>query len=265
MPDLSYSIFGAQQIHLPSTLLVDQIPTKSRVETQILVRLQLLPFPEGITKLHLPRHCISKPKLYAKPPFKRSLDMLELHASLVCASAMRKPGLLEKALARARGEGSPTLFGAEHQRIDGTEGSSGEESDNKESVSQGDNPLPDEESPLNGGEVKICRGCIARERKRAARKKPKQIKEEDEWVADEPKRAIVFNNTEIREWVPTSGLQSINGKTEGHNRIIGAWDDGMMVELQMRLACYCRHQGEKEGFRYDSVLGFSVFCLGIGY
>jgi hypothetical protein len=122
--------------------------------------------------------------------------------------------------------------------------------------------LLDEESPLNGGEVKICVGCISRERKRAARKKPKQIKEEEEWMADEPKRAVVFNNTEIREWIPTAGLQSINGNAEG-SRVFGAWDDGMMVELQMRLACYCRHQGEKEGFRYNSAFRLSV-CLDTG-
>ncbi|RPB02643.1 hypothetical protein L873DRAFT_1673180 [Choiromyces venosus 120613-1] len=141
---------------------------------------------------------------------------------------MRKPEVLQKALARAL--------------------SSGEDSDNKDSISRSDKSPSDEESPLMGGEVKICVGCISRERKRAARKKPKQIKEEEEWVMDEPKRAVVFNNHEVREWLPTSGMQSLNGGMDG-NGVLGSWEDGMIMELHMRLACYCRHQGEKEGFR----------------
>lgn len=239
--------FGVQQVQLPLTLSVDQIPAKSRVETQILVKLHLSPFPKLVTKLHLPRHCISKPKLYAKPPVKKSPDTLELHASLVCASAMRKPELLQRALARARGEG-PQSLKTESQRVEGAEGSSGEDSDNKDSLSRSDKSPPDEESPLMGGEVKICVGCISRERKRAARKKPKQIKEEEEWMMDEPKRAVVFNNHEVREWLPTSGMQSLNGGMDGSG-VLGSWEDGMIMELHMRLACYCRHQGEKEGFR----------------
>lgn len=229
-------------MHLPSTLSVDQIPTKSRVETQIPVKLHLSPFPAGVTKLHLPRHTISKPKLYAKPPATKSPDMLELHANLVCSSAMRNPHWLKSALARARGEELQPIFRKElSQRMEATEGSSGDDSDESP---RSENSGSEKSGPLNGGEVKICLGCMSRERKRAARKKVKKIKEEDEWRDDEAKRAVVFNNTEVREWMPIS-------KSQYHGSIaLGNLEGGMMVELHMRLACYCRHQGEKEGFRF---------------
>ncbi|RPB17204.1 hypothetical protein P167DRAFT_479902 [Morchella conica CCBAS932] len=121
-----------------------------------------------------------------------------------------------------------------------TEGSSGDDSDD---APRSENSNSDKTSPLSGGEVKICLGCMSRERKRAARKKAKKIKEEDEWKEDEAKRAVVFNNTEVREWMPIS-------KSQYHSSLApGNLEGGMMVELHMRLACYCRHQGEKEGFR----------------
>lgn len=228
-------------MHLPSTLSVDQIPTKSRVETQIPVKIHLFPFPAGVTKLHLPRHTISKPKLYAKPPVTKSPDMLELHANLVCSSAMRNHDWLASALARARGEDVlPGYRKDPSQRMEMTEGSSGDDSDD---APRSENSNSDKTSPLSGGEVKICLGCMSRERKRAARKKAKKIKEEDEWKEDEAKRAVVFNNTEVREWMPISKSQYHSGLVPGN------LEGGMMVELHMRLACYCRHQGEKEGFR----------------
>lgn len=234
-------------MHLPSTLSVDQIPTKSRVETQIPVKLHLFPFPPAVTKLHLPRHTISKPKLYAKPPTAKSADMLELHANLVCSSAMRTPHWLQNALARARGE---DIRKEPSQRMEVTEGSSGDDSDESP---HSENSSPEKSGPLSGGEVKICLGCMSRERKRAARKKVKKVKEEDEWRDDEAKRAVVFNNTEVREWMPIS-------KSQYH----GSLEGGMMVELHMRLACYCRHQGEKEGFRFV-VLFITVFNRSLEY
>ena len=44
-------------------LTIHPTPLKSRVETQIPIKMTLFPFPPRITKLHLPTHTISKPKL----------------------------------------------------------------------------------------------------------------------------------------------------------------------------------------------------------
>ncbi|OAA79541.1 ankyrin repeat protein [Akanthomyces lecanii RCEF 1005] len=190
-------------------------PLKSRVETQIPIKMTLSPLPPGVTKLHLPAHTISKPKLLAKPTPEPSPDTLVLHVSLVCTSAMEHPEWKKKALERARTQ------------------------------PQGSLPdLDDEENaPQNGGEVRICAGCITRERKRAARKKIKKPDEEKVWSQDEERRVIVFNTQEVKEWQPMSGMLDSNGRPEPvvSNRT-------MQIDAPMRIACYCRHHGEKMGF-----------------
>jgi len=189
-------------------------PLKSRVETQIPIKMALSPLPPGVTKLHLPGHTISKPKLLARPTPERSPDTLELYVSLVCTSAMEQPELKRKALERAA------------------------------AVPQGYLPDLDEEenSPQNGGEVRICIGCITRERKRAARKKIKKPEEEKVWSQDEERRVIVFNTKEVKEWQPLSPLLDASGRPDA------AVSRAMQIDAPMRIACYCRHQSEKMGF-----------------
>ncbi|KAF4996821.1 hypothetical protein FDECE_12295 [Fusarium decemcellulare] len=190
-------------------------PLKSRVETQIPIKMTLTPLPPGVTKLHLPAHTISKPKLLAKPTPEKSPDMLELYVSLVCTSAMDGPGVRENALKRAAAHPQGYLP-----------------------------PLDDEEnSPQNGGDVRICQGCITRERKRAARKKIKKPDEEKLWSQDEERRVIVFNTQEVKEWQPLSGVMDPTGRPEP---VVP--NGAMQIDAPMRIACYCRHHGEKMGF-----------------
>ena len=124
------------------TLLIHPTPQKSRVETQIPIRMTIFPLPKGVKKLHLPSHTISKPKLLIKPPPTSSADTLELHTMLVCTSAMQDPMKLRNAFLRAAGLLMPS--NEERRRL-----SAGERMDKD-----------DEEHPLNGGEVRICEGCI---------------------------------------------------------------------------------------------------------
>ncbi|KAF5025332.1 hypothetical protein F66182_2590 [Fusarium sp. NRRL 66182] len=190
-------------------------PLKSRVETQIPIKMALSPVPPGVTKLHLPAHTISKPKLMVKPTPEKSADMLELYVSLVCTSAMDGPGMRENALKRAASHPQGYLP-----------------------------PLDDDEnSPQNGGDVRICQGCITRERKRAARKKIKKPDEEKLWSQDEERRVIVFNTQEVKEWQPISGVMDPTGRPEP-----AVPNGAMQVDAPMRIACYCRHHGEKMGF-----------------
>lgn len=189
-------------------------PLKSRVETQIPIKMILFPLPPGVTKLHLPPHTISKPKLLAKSPPKRSPDMLELHATLVCTSAMEQPGLKQKALERA------TKLPQGHLPESG-----------------------DENSPQNGGNVRICQGCITRERKRAARRKLKKPEDEKSGGLDEERRVIVFNTQEVKPWQPLSVVLDSSGGPE-----TVASNFTMQIDAPMRIACYCRHHDEKMGF-----------------
>ncbi|WZH39443.1 Spt23-suppressor of ty retrotransposon [Fusarium acuminatum] len=226
-PDVSHMQFSGQinqpmpmSQHMPMPtqfnftgryeLTILPTPLKSRVETQIPIKMALSPMPPGITKLHLPAHTISKPKLLHKPaPLEKSPDTLELHVSLVCTSAMEAPGRREAALKRA----------ALHP--------------------QGYLPPADdgEDGPQHGGDVRICTGCMQRERKRAARKKIKKPDEEKVWLQDEERRVIVFNTNEVKEWQPVNIVMDP-----------GVSNGTMQVDAPMRIACYCRHHGEKMGF-----------------
>jgi hypothetical protein len=235
------SSFGKDLSSPPSTvnshtgqpeLFVYPTSLKSRVETQIPIKMILAPLPTGVTKLRLPTHTISKPKFLAKPEAERSPEILELHTSLVCTSAMQDRGRLDRAWARARGEDAGNVNRPSPASSLGSHSSK-----------------DDEEKPLNGGEVKICSGCIQRERKRASRKKQKKADEEELFQKDEEKRVIVFNTNEIKEWVEPS-KDSQGGISGLPNSVQPSLAPGaMQVELPMRIACYCRHQNEKLGFQ----------------
>ncbi|KAF2836918.1 hypothetical protein M501DRAFT_1018330 [Patellaria atrata CBS 101060] len=214
----------------PAQLDIDPIPAKSRVETQINIKLKLHPMPPGIKKLHLPTHTISKPKMLAKT-VARSPDTLELYTSLVCTSAMRNPEFEQRALARAAGQGDIVNSGA--RRLPSTE------------VTQETDDVDDPDKPLNGGEVRICSNCINRERKRASRKRVKKQEDEELWNSYENDRVIVFNTVEYKEWqtVPPTELNLETPSSQVHP------EGTMQIEVPMRIACYCRHQSEKAGFQ----------------
>ena len=239
-----------------STLIIQPTPQKSRVETQIPIKISLSPMPEGVTKLHLPSHTISKPKLLTKPYPPKSPDMLELYTMLVCTSAMQDPVKLNRALAKAAARSRP-----ERKEEKGKEEAKGkeqegiEEEGGAERRSSSCDPVITEEEgqPLNGGEVHICAGCITRERKRAARKKSKKPEEEEPWQKDEAKRIVVFNTTEIKEWQAPTTTNGADSQHEGGEGLqeppIAVPEGAKQIDIPMRIACYCRHQNEKLGFR----------------
>ncbi|CAK7217017.1 SPT3 Dosage dependent suppressor of Ty-induced promoter mutations-like protein [Sporothrix bragantina] len=190
-------------------------PHKSRVETQIPVTILLSSLPPDVTKLHLPPHTISKPKLLAKNAPEHSPDTLELYTMVVCTSAMEDEGNRQRALKRA----AAATYGPQARPSeDGSEDSEGVR-------------------PADGGEVWICNGCIQRERKRANRKKSKKPEDDEGWSRDEHRRIIIFNTNEIKDWQhPTAATMSPQG-------------DNAAIVIPMRITCYCRHHGEKSGFQ----------------
>ncbi|KAL7623843.1 SPT3 Dosage dependent suppressor of Ty-induced promoter mutations-like protein [Parahypoxylon ruwenzoriense] len=206
-------------------LVVHPTPLKSRVETQIPIKLTLHHLPPGIKRVHLPTHTISKPKLLAKPAAIRSPDMLELYTMLVCTSAMQDPEKRRRAFERAAVARHDFLV--PNQPDDGAD-----DSDHR---------------PQNGGEVRICSGCITRERKRAGRKKHKKPEEEELWNRYEHQRVIVFNTQEVKEWQAVTPLMA--DPTGAGLRDLSVPDGTVQVDAPMRIACYCRHHGEKMGFQ----------------
>ncbi|KAI0025737.1 hypothetical protein F4780DRAFT_774600 [Xylariomycetidae sp. FL0641] len=211
---------SADKDKLPK-LVIHPTPPKSRVETQIPIKLTIHSLPPQFKRVHLPTHTISKPKLLAKPHHGRAPDMLEVHTMLVCSSAMADPEKRERAYRLAAA--------ARHD------------------YSQRSRPRDEDDGikPQDGGEVRICTGCITRERKRAGRKKHKKPEEEELWNKFEHDRVIVFNTQEVKEWTPvTQDMADPTGT--GQN---GPVPEGtVQVDAPMRIACYCRHHSEKVGF-----------------
>ncbi|KAK7747677.1 SPT3 Dosage dependent suppressor of Ty-induced promoter mutations-like protein [Diatrype stigma] len=205
-------------------LFVQPTPLKSRVETQIPIKLTIHHLPPGIKRIHLPTHTISKPKLLSRPPAVRVPDMLELYTMLVCTSAMTDPVKRERAFARAAA--------AQH--------------DYRGVKPVEEKPEDEDNKPQNGGEVRICSGCITRERKRAGRKKHKKPEEEELWNRFESQRVIVFNTQEVKEWQPVTPHMA---DPTGAGLRESVPEGTMQVDAPMRIACYCRHHGEKMGFQ----------------
>ncbi len=225
---LPHKLNAIPQLH------VNPIPIKSRVETQISIKLTLDPLPQGVTKLHLPTHSISKAKLLAKEVIKAP-DTLELSTMLVCTSAMQNSDNKTRALRVARGEEMLP-------KSEGTRRSSTGDSKKDHDIPVDPN---DPNLPQNGAEVKICDNCINRERKRAARKKQRKQEEEDIWNSYERDRVVVFNTTEYQNFHPPTPL-----KDDPSDNIMIFSDSAMQIDAPMRIACYCRHMNEKIGFRY---------------
>ncbi|KAI0518445.1 hypothetical protein F5B22DRAFT_644751 [Xylaria bambusicola] len=204
-------------------LVIHPMPAKSRVETQIPLKITLHNLPKGIKRVHLPTHTIAKPKLLQKPPTGPSPDMLELTTMLVCTSAMTDEGKQKRAFTRAAGKSNSN---EPNNSIDGSE--------------------DEENKPQNGGEVRICNGCITRERKRAGRKKHKKPEEEELWDRYERERAIVFNTLEVKEWQTVTAVMA---DPTGAGLREAIREGTVQVDAPMRIACYCRHHGEKLGFQ----------------
>ncbi|KAI0156387.1 hypothetical protein GGR57DRAFT_80519 [Xylariaceae sp. FL1272] len=204
-------------------LVIHPLPPKSRVETQIPFKMTIHNLPPGIKRLHIPTHSIAKPKLLHKPTPQPSPDMLELSTLLVCTSAMAD----------------------EARRVRAFEWAA-----EKPLVANPNNPISkdaEEHKAQNGGEVRICQGCMNRERKRSNRKKI--VKPEDEELANlyEHERAIVFNTQEVKDWQRVTPLMADpTGGGFGHVPPEGTYQ----VDCPMRITCYCRHHSEKQGFKF---------------
>ncbi|KAI5818938.1 hypothetical protein BZA77DRAFT_242454 [Pyronema omphalodes] len=148
----------------------------------------------------------------------------------------------ERALCEARGEPIPEWV----TKIQNEKLAQEEAKDEASPSSNRDSALPNKDErkkidyskPVFGAPVQICEQCMNRERKRAGRKKNKKPEEEEKWLQDEALRIIVFNTSQVRKWEPfPAGTGPPNAP--------GA----VYAETQMRICCYCRHHGEKEGFR----------------
>ncbi|KAL8962909.1 MAG: hypothetical protein Q9193_000762 [Seirophora villosa] len=194
-------------------LMVHSLESKTRVETQVNLAITLVPMPPAVTRLHLPTRTIAKPKLVAKQPPAKFPDMLELDVMPVCATAMKKPGLLERAFAVARGEVVPPLVG---QPIGP---SPSEKCQTKQDGAE-------KMKPTDGGAILICDKCIDRERRRLHRHPERELTEEDlQWRKGEKERIVLFNEREIVDWKPYNNASVCKKARKGKGKGKGKTTD----------------------------------------
>ncbi|KAF2857436.1 hypothetical protein K470DRAFT_172438 [Piedraia hortae CBS 480.64] len=234
-----------EQQRLPSRLHIWTNTNKSRVETQINVLLTLENPPPGIEWLHLPLHTIAKSKLLARSHYESS-KTIQLQTNLVCTSAMRNPDLRAKALKRAAEQSNEYVQWRSHCS---KQHSALAQLENR--VKEPMKNVPEEDKPANGGEVRICANCLQRERKRAGRKKARCEEEQQHWEQFESERVVVFNSNEYQTFRKPGVFEKESSSSRPHSSDSNYTppDGALQVCLAMRIACYCRHQSEKEGFQ----------------
>ncbi|KAL8818973.1 MAG: hypothetical protein Q9191_007826, partial [Dirinaria sp. TL-2023a] len=232
-----------------SPFVVMSSRTGTRVETALDIRLIIKDPPGGAKKIRLGDEHLTKLKYLKDRDVPLSPDVLELCATVFCASAMTSPHGVKTAMERAASRGRPTC----------SRGTNG-----KASLPNGNS----EYRPLEGTPVRICEGCVSREVKRLRRSKPK-TEETEEWLHDASHRTLVFNNPQYVEWKspssssaaeqllsqPTPRITDDDKEEDGRKKTsrklpLPPIEPGTIaVDLAMRICCYCRHQHESTGFR----------------
>lgn len=218
----------------------------TRVETALDIRLVLSKLPAGTLKLRVHKNHLCKVKQLKEVQSPLPPDTLELHVTAFLHSAMKTENDRQVAMKKA--------LSSEWSRID-------------YDPSQTDNPSSSEANdykPMEGSPMKICDGCIAREKKRLCRSKRKQD-EDAEWLYKAERCLLSFNNSPIVDWkLPNSRNAAeqllrqrpstetvVDGKKKKTEKKLPmpSIDAGTVgADLQMRINCYCRHQREPTGF-----------------
>ncbi len=219
----------------------------TRVETALDIRVILNELPAGISKLRVHKNHLCKVKQIrdAQPPLPS--DTLELHVTAFLHSAMKTANDRQVAMNKALTSESSRI---EFKPSETDSSSSGEANDHK---------------PMEGSPMKICDGCIARERKRLRRSKRKPD-ETEEWLFKAERCLLSFNNSPIVDWrFPNSrnaaeqllrqrpSTETVEGgkkkKSSEKKLPMPSIEAGTVgADLQMRINCYCRHQREPTGF-----------------
>lgn len=185
-------------------------------------------FPKNIKNVRFPEYTVSKPKHMAGAVITE--ETLQIHTMLVSATAMRKPDLVCRAFERAR---EKALSPPKPELIKKPEDDFQSRLEKKLLPSSNKRKYPINGDPMEGGEVIICGACMAREERRAARKKAKPEAFDSVWKGHAQHRIVIVNSNCMRE---VKDVEDSSSSTK-------------FCDAQIRIACYCRHHGEKEGFR----------------
>lgn len=214
IPDPSYLDFSsATMSQLPYRLQLAELPSYSRVETQIKLKLYLSPPPPHVL-LHIPQDLISKNKFSLNEPVENISEKLKENLlyldTYVLTSDLRKScNICARCIKREQKRASRRKSGHDEnsKNENGTEY-------NTPNGNGGNSPDHDQSTNNSTGVVK---------------------NNPNSW-ADEKmmKKAIIFNCKEIVSFPSPNGLN--NGLSK-------------CLELSARIICYCRHHKESEGFK----------------
>jgi len=210
---------------------------RTRVETQVVCRLELLNKHEDHKKLVLPIYTLSKPKMVEKDRPKPPEANLLLHTRVVCTTPLQNLQCKQKALRSALEDAQRKVRG---------------ESVDERKEWEEKNCLPQD-----GGEVKICEPCKGRERTRDNRKK-KPTNDDEEWLKYADDRVLIFNDKEFQDWMPP-GKDKDQPRTELADHKTKSTKPREKpklppslydhIDMPMRITCYCRHHTEKIGYK----------------
>lgn len=213
VPDASYLDFSANEMSkLPYKLQLSELPSYSRVETQIKLKFQISPPPPQIL-LHIPQDLISKNKFCLNESInglsdKLKENLLYLDTYVLTSNYKKSCNICPRCIKREQKRASRRKSGNDSETNN---------SNNTALNTEYNTPNPNNvNSPNhnNGGVVK---------------------NNPNSW-ADESmmKKAIIFNCKEIVSFPPPNGLNNDLSKS---------------LELSARIICYCRHHKESEGFK----------------
>ena len=234
----------------------DRVTT--RVETAVATRLILVDPPPGFNRVLIHEDHHQKVKHLENRPSLEA-DTMVLNAVVFCCSTTQTPEQIHEALSLA------AKRVREPEMIYETEKSKPAKAPSSEKRDLG----PVEVSP-----VTICKGCVDREDRRLRRSK-KKPGETEEWRHRASRRTVVFNNGPCMEWKSANSANAAaqllahtpippappaaesnadsTKKTKKAPKIVPVprIEKGTkVVDLCMRICCYCRHQQhEPQGFR----------------
>lgn len=224
--------------------------TGTRVETALNVRLILTELPAGITKLRLHEDHLTKAKQLKDSHLPLPSNHLELRTTVFCHSALHTTDDVREAFSIAASIKADPPYDEE------------EDTDEK-------SPTKDksDQKHLTVTPVRICTGCVGREKKRLKRSKEKPH-ETPEWLHKTSRCTVAFISLPVVDWksnrstnaaaqllaqpeMPTGGdKDGDNGKKPQKKLPPPPVDPGTVAaDVEMRICCYCRHQNEPTGFR----------------
>lgn len=220
VPDPSYLDFSPKMMaSLPYKLQLAELPTYSRVETQIKLNFKLSP-PPPHALLHIPQDLISKNKFCLNESMKNlsknlKENLLYLDTYVLTSDMKKSCNICPRCIKREQKRASRRKSGHESESNNNNNNNANTQGSTVSDYNTPNGVGTSPQTTANGaGVVKNNPNSWANEKMM--------------------KKALIFNCKEIVSFPPPNGLNN---------------DTTKCLELSARIICYCRHHKESEGFK----------------